>query len=187
LNVNFLFGRNSAIVEEAAMRSNELRWIGLALVLTMVVAAAVGADGGRPNRAVLNEMGLGGLTVISDDQAMAVRGRGFMGSSADAFGNSFATFDSPLGTSHSENGYAAEGEHIAFGKNYSEAGVGITIGRGPSDGGMGAVRQRSRWAGRVVRVGRPGSGRPGGGNQPSRPNVAAIKVFARGFSFAAAH
>jgi hypothetical protein len=165
------------------MRSIELRWIGSALVLTLVVAGSARAQGSRPSQAVLKEMGLGGLTILSDEAAMVVRGRGFMGSSANAFGNSFATFDTPLGTSHSENGYAAEGEHVAFGANYSEAGVGLTIGGGQNGGGMRATGQRNRWSGRV---GRPGGGMPGGRNQVARPNVAAIKVFAGGFSVAGA-
>ena len=75
---------------------------------------AVVASGELYTERVLSEMGLGGLDIMTDAQALTVRGHGFMnGSSARVFGNSFATFDTPSGTSHSENGYAAEGRRHA--------------------------------------------------------------------------
>jgi hypothetical protein len=147
------------------------------------------ADGSRPSQAALMEMGLGGLAVMSDEEALRIRGNGFMGSSVDVFGNSFATFDAPSGTSHSENGYAAEGRHFAFGANFSTAGVLNGRDGGQMNGGMNISGQSSRWIGarrggngRVVD--RPGGGRPGGGNLPG--NITATAVFAGGFSVGAA-
>jgi len=105
--------------------------IGVAMAAAAVQSAI--AEGQRPSQSTLSAMGLGGMAVMSDEDAMSVRGRGYMGgggSSASAFGNSFATFSSPFGTAHSENGYQADGKKFAAGKNYSEAGVALTIDRG---------------------------------------------------------
>ena len=87
----------------------------------------------------LSAMGLSGMTVMSDTDAMAVRGMGFPGCSTcdrtepstRAFGNSFATMNLANcpdcvaidGTSHSENGYVAEGPYYSAGTNFSEAGA----------------------------------------------------------------
>jgi hypothetical protein len=161
------------------MKLRELQWVGLATVLTTVFAAAVVADGSRPSQRVLNEMGLGGLAVMSDDEAMNVRGHGFkLASSVNVFGNSFATFDTPLGTSHSENGYAAEGNHFAFGKNYSEAGIKANIGNA---GGDQNPRPNSSRRGGTSKVG----GRIGAGSL-GIPSGVTIKVFAGGYSVGAA-
>jgi hypothetical protein len=172
----------------------ELSWFGVAVMLAAVVNQAARAEGGRPSRETLREMGLGGLTIMSDAEAFAVRGHGFKGghrmngmnggmrdSSAVATGNSFATFETPFGTSHSENQYAAEGKKFAFGKNHSEAGITLKIGIGghkrPNGGNHGRMN------------GRPGgnhggmNGRPGGGLHA----VVTVKLFAGGHSFAAAH
>jgi hypothetical protein len=103
------------------------------LVTTATTANA--AQGISPN--TLADMGLSGLSVMSDSDALAIRGKGFGGchlcgprkeSSSVAFGNSFATIsldcpDCAEGTAHSENGYAAEGSFAASGDNFSEAGA----------------------------------------------------------------
>ena len=72
-------------------------------------------------------MGLGGLTIMSDDEALAVRGLGFRsgGSSAQASGDSFATINTPMGSAHSENGFNASGKHEASGDDFSFAGTEI--------------------------------------------------------------
>jgi hypothetical protein len=168
------------------MKVLEIRWVSLAIGMLAVFAASAVADGGRPSQRVLSEMGLGGMTVMSDEEALSVRGRGFkLASSVDAFGNSFATIDTPLGTSHSENGYAAEGRHIAFGKNRSEAGVELSIGGLGDILGNGVDRNSgragARRGGQVGNGGRPG----GGGNNGGLPRVT-IKLFAGGHSIAGA-
>ena len=110
----------------------------LAAALVCAAATSARADGGI-SASTLNEMGLGGLQVMSDSDAMAVRGMGFFGSKAvwkakmskprrdkqpwsKVFGNSFATVNSEHdGGAHSENGYIAEGPYAASGENFSEA------------------------------------------------------------------
>ena len=106
-------------------------------------AGSVKADQGISN-STLSSMGLSGMTVMSDQDALAVRGMGFtapdrhMGSckscgprgskapSSLAFGNSHAAIDIKDGGAESENGYLASGPYAASGENYSEAGSSIT-------------------------------------------------------------
>jgi hypothetical protein len=105
-------------------------------------AGSVRADEGISAN-TLSEMGLSGLTVVSDHDALAIRGMGFRGGlhskgcnscglratkqpwSAVA-GNSFATIGVGDGGAHSENAYAAEGPYAASGENYSEAASEVT-------------------------------------------------------------
>jgi hypothetical protein len=114
-----------------------------AILLCAAASTAEAANG--ISTSTLAEMGLSGLSVMSDSDALAIRGKGFFGCrlcghrssvepSSVAFGNSFATISladacpdcGPEGTSHSENGYAAEGPFAASGDNFSEAGVEVT-------------------------------------------------------------
>jgi hypothetical protein len=112
-----------------------------AALLCVTATPAVAANG--ISSGTLAEMGLAGLTVMSDSDALAIRGKGFcrlcghrssVEPSSVAFGNSFATISlgdacpecGPDGTSHSENGYAAEGPFAASGENFSEAGAEVT-------------------------------------------------------------
>jgi hypothetical protein len=162
------------------MRTYELKWVIAGTLVAMNFNAVAIAEDSRPSQGVLNAMGLGGLTVITDDEALSVRGHGFkQGSLVNAFGNSFATIDTPLGTSHSENGYASDGQHIAFGKNRSEAGIELSIGGLGNGLGLAAGRAGARWGRNVGRGGLPG----GGGNNGGLPRVT-IKLFGGGYSVA---
>jgi hypothetical protein len=109
------------------------------------------------------------------------------------FGNSFATIDTPFGGAHSENGYTADGEHFAKGRNFSEAGVEFTRGgspHGPKPGkggndwrGMGG----KRWGGMAWRGKPGGGGHHGGGHHGGGTSrVTSVRVFAGGFSSASA-
>jgi len=157
-----------------------------AAALAAALSQSTRADDSRPSEQTLAAMGLSSMTVVSDEQAMNVRGHGFMGggSSAVAFGNSFATFNTPFGTSHSENGYAAEGRKFAAGDNYSEAGVELRITR--SRGGIFGKSGGGMTGGNAWR-GKPGGnmgGHPGGAG---RTTSFSVRVFAGGFSSAWAH
>jgi len=116
----------------------------LVAALLCVAGSAIADEG--ISFSTLNDMGLSGLTVMSDHDALAIRGKGFgvhrkfkeccgpRGGkpSSEAFGNSFATInvencpDCVTGSAHSENAYNAEGPYAASGENYSEAGATIT-------------------------------------------------------------
>jgi hypothetical protein len=127
------------------------QWIGGSVLVAIGLAAtlagsAARAEGGRPSRQALQAMGLGSLVVMSDDEAMGVRGMGFMGggnkgvqSYVRVTGSSFATYNGPNSDgSHSENSYFAEGKHDAKGTNLSYAGVAdiwISSGKGGKDMG----------------------------------------------------
>lgn len=90
----------------------------LATVALVVAANTSRADNHIPNNA-LNEMGLSGLTVMSDSEAMNVRGQGF----AFAGGISWTTvglFDNSAG---SVNVYGTLGKYEASGANASVGGV----------------------------------------------------------------
>jgi hypothetical protein len=138
----------------------------LTLIATLVcVAGTAKADNGIPSN-MLGQMGLQGLTVISDRDALAIRGLGLDGSnfhlkndccgprgsaspSAMAMGSSGATIDvggsvadncpgcNITGSSHSENSYNAVGPYSASGSNYSEAGT--TISKAEIVDGVGAL------------------------------------------------
>jgi hypothetical protein len=138
------------------------RWQILAWSIGMIAFGGQVAHAldGQPSKSALQEMGLGGLSVMSDDEALAVRGLGFSsGSLAQASGNSFATINTPFGSAHSENAYASQGKHKAGGDNFSFAGFAVTTkGHKPSDGGGGGYG------------GMPGNGNGGYGGMPGNGN-----------------
>jgi hypothetical protein len=149
--------------------------VGLGVVLAIGVLAALAspaahAESGRPSRQMMEAMGLGSLVVISDDEAMAVRGHGYKGGShVVVSGNSFATVNGgPLGGAHSENAYSADGKHKASGSNSSYAGVAdiwISTG-GHKDKGNGGSKPRGDYGGMPgggMNGGHPGGGYGGGG------------------------
>lgn len=157
-----------------------IRWIGLCVVMGLVAESAsmARADEGRPSRAALEAMGLGSLVVMSDDDASAVRGQGYMGGSyVRVTGSSFATIEGPDGGSHSENSYFAEGKHKAKGHNSSYAGV-ADIWFGGKGGHKGGDKPRSggNYGGwKPGSNGYPGSGYPGGGGYGH------VKIHARAY------
>jgi hypothetical protein len=122
--------------QEQTQTMNKALLSTFAAALILSTATTASAANGISGT-TLSDMGLSGLTVMSDSDAMAIRGKGFGGcdlcghrkdSSSVAFGNSFATIsldcpDCAEGTAHSENGYAAEGSFAASGDNFSEAGA----------------------------------------------------------------
>jgi hypothetical protein len=110
----------------------------VAALVCVAVSNAKAADGISAN--TLSAMGISGMKVMSDTDALAIRGKGFIGicescgrtePSTRVFGNSFATMNLEScpdcvaldGNSHSENGYIAEGPFYSAGTNFSEAGA----------------------------------------------------------------
>jgi hypothetical protein len=176
------------------MRVRELIWFVVAIAATAIAAQSIRAESGRPSRQTLAAMGLEGISVLSDNDAMSIRGFGFKGgnggSSVAVFGNSFATINTPFGSAHSENGYAAEGSKFAVGANHSEAGVEITVSGGrtgaKSPGGNYGGKGGMKWGGKGGHGGM--GGKPGGGGHGGKPTtVLRVRVFAGGSSFARAH
>lgn len=89
------------------------------MVAVMVASHSLAAD--VPSQATLADMGLADLAVISDDDALAVRGFGYR--SAIAYGKSWASVAIKGGSAGSENGYLAKGKNVAKGHNLSFAEV----------------------------------------------------------------
>jgi hypothetical protein len=121
---------------------------------------------GAINDATLSAMGLGGATIVSDDDAMQVRGTGF----AIAAGGSFAFVGSHRAAAGSANGYLAAGRHFAGGVNKSYAGKTVT---------KIEISGRPQRPGPVVRNGNP---QP----RPTRTvTIKSVRVYAGGYSAAA--
>jgi hypothetical protein len=136
------------------------------LVAALVCVAAGNAKAESISAETLSAMGLSSMTVMSDSEGMAVRGKGFSGhsvgcsqcdrgiTSAKAFGNSFATMDLegcpdciPIGgSSSSENGYLAVGPYYAAGTNFSEAGASYTTVESVDIGGVANVLTKTTTA-----------------------------------------
>lgn len=112
--------------------------LSLAAVLVCFAASARADEG--ISASTLSEMGLAGLNVVSDHDALAIRGMGFRGGDhckscgargkkspySRVSGNSFATIETKDGAAHTENAYFAEGPYGASGENLSEAGSEVT-------------------------------------------------------------
>jgi hypothetical protein len=112
------------------------------MILPMLVAALVCVAGSAKadgiSASTLDEMGLSGLTVVSDSDALSIRGMGWTDSMnvwkakkrkdtkqiwSAAAGNSIATVTDKHGngSATSQNSYGAEGPYAASGENFSEA------------------------------------------------------------------
>jgi hypothetical protein len=116
--------------------------LSLVAAALFCVAGSAKAEGISEN--TLADMGLSGMSVMSDADAMSVRGHGFSGHGkmgkgckscgprgtkspySRAFGSSFANIETKDGDAHTENGYFSEGPYGASGENYSEAGSSVT-------------------------------------------------------------
>ena len=112
-----VYWKQGAIFGSTAMRT-QLVGLGLMMIVAAVLASDVATAAGRAG-SELEAMGLGSLVVMSDDDAMSVRGQGYKGGSSVAVsGNSFATINSPIGGAHSENAqlgrWQAQGQRLEF-------------------------------------------------------------------------
>lgn len=163
-----------------------------ASAMVVSLATAAGAQQGLPSRATLEAMGLGGLEILSDGQALAVRGSGYKDSGngggstwATAAGKSWASAASGHKSAASTNSYYVKANDYAFGKTFSHAGVSSKKsghsgknGHGGGDNGPPAPSAANgnygqSWSGAnqsgnshsgMSRSGSGGSGNHGGGN-----------------------
>ena len=94
-----------------------------AVALLVALSGSAMADNGAISSAKLDAMGLSGIELMSDADAMQIRGQGF----SLAFGISYATISGRGGASAgSLDGYLAKGKYMAMGEHYSEAGTSVT-------------------------------------------------------------
>ena len=104
-----------------------------ALALIVALSGSAVADNGI-SQATLQDMGLAGIELMSDADAMAIRGMGFefgdrvpnppLGDKpwSLAFGISYATVESGHSEAGTVDGFIAEGKFMAAGEHLSEAG-----------------------------------------------------------------
>ncbi len=105
-----------------------------ALALIVAVSGSAVADNGI-SQATLQDMGLAGIELMSDADAMAIRGMGFefenrvpnppLGDKpwSLAFGISYATVESGKSDAGTVDLFVAEGKFMAAGEHFSEAGI----------------------------------------------------------------
>jgi hypothetical protein len=100
-----------------------------ALALAITLSSSALAENGAISAARLNEMGLAGIEVMSDAEALEVRGMGFTDghkSLSLAFGISYATVETNdrhlgEGSAGTLDGFLAVGKYMAMGEHLSEA------------------------------------------------------------------
>jgi hypothetical protein len=145
-------------------------------VLLVAASSTVQAEQGLPSQSMLTDMGLASIVVMSDADAMAVRGRGYQpnyeeqhyGSkpSATAYGSSYASISGYGAHANTQDGFYSSGRHFAGGKHKSRAYIVVTTNGGGGHGGGGY-----------------GGGHGSSKSQP-KPQVKKIVVFAGGYSYA---
>ncbi len=97
-----------------------------ALALVVALSGSAMAENGAISTATLNEMGLAGIELMSDEAAMKIRGQGFLvdDSASLAFGLSFASveYDNDLeGEGLTIDAFLADGKYMAMGEHLSKA------------------------------------------------------------------
>ena len=107
-----------------------------ALALVVALSGSATAENGAISSATLNEMGLASMQIMSDEEALAVRGLGWLDDYeiptrhakkpwSLAFGVSFAGVEfennNLEGKAGTKNGFFAKGKFMAMGEHLSEA------------------------------------------------------------------
>ena len=113
-----------------------MKFYASALVIAAMLCGTVVADSGVVSDSTLRAMGLSGMQVMTDAEALAVRGKGWDGGGylevpnghhskpwSLAGGASFAAVGDDDVEAGTVNFYLAEGEYAASGTNFSEAGA----------------------------------------------------------------
>jgi hypothetical protein len=118
-----------------------MKYFALACAVTATMAS-LGWAADRPNQQILSDMGLGGITIMSDDEALSVRGMGW--GSAKAYGKSWANVHVDGASAGSENAYSSSGKHKAWGESDSHAAVIIVKAK---LGGGGHGGDNNDWSG----------------------------------------
>ena len=154
----------------------------VAMGLCGLVIGSAQADQGMLSQSTLSAMGLSGMQVMSDSDAMEIRGHGYdpwrghgkkAKNMALAWGYSYAHVHKGKGVAHTKDGFKAKGKHKASGKHLSKAGYVVKH------------RPKRRGGGGPNTLGVPPGG--GGGKPPKPPVKHKVVVFAGGFSHASVH
>lgn len=105
-----------------------------ALALIVALTGNALAEDGTVSETTLQEMGLAGMQVMSDEAALAIRGKGWQGQShkkqvkpsSMAYGHSYANVGHEDVGAGTKDGYFAKGQYMAGGEHFSEAGKTVT-------------------------------------------------------------
>ena len=106
-----------------------------ALALVVALSGSALAENGTVGTTTLQDMGLAGLEIMSDESAMEIRGKGYQGGNhqphvkkpwSAAYGSSFAGIAYEGAEAGTLDGFAAEGKYMAAGEHFSEAGKTVT-------------------------------------------------------------
>jgi len=116
-----------------------------ALALLVAFSGSAFAENGVVNEATLQAMGLSGIQVMSDDAALAIRGKGYMPMTPPVIDGSEKPWSLASGFSYANvggasldeysvhgtgagtiDGFVAEGQFMASGEHFSEAGRTVT-------------------------------------------------------------
>jgi len=97
-----------------------------ALALVVALSGSAMAENGAINSTTLNEMGLTGIELMSDEAAMEIRGQGFLKSKSAslAFGLSlaFINYDNEINADGlTIDAFLADGKYMAMGEHLSKA------------------------------------------------------------------
>lgn len=94
------------------------RWTGLVIALVFLCQALASAEEGLPSQATLKAMGLSDMQVMSDQEALAVRGQG-----AHAWGDSYARIGTRADSAETNDNahYNARGKYYAAGGSYARS------------------------------------------------------------------
>ena len=144
------------------------------LSVALLIAGSAQAADGLPSQSLLSDMGLAGISVMNDADAMAIRGFGYKPKyddhhysnkpSATAYGSSYASVSGYGAHASSQDGFESHGKYHAGGKHGSRA---------------------------YIKVTKRGGGGNGGGNgnwKPKpKPQVKKVEVFAGGYAYASSH
>lgn len=136
------------------MTVQRMTWTCFAIAIVGLLIPTASAEQNLPSRAALEAMGLADLEVLSDDQAISIRGQGFKESGGDTWitadGKSWASGGSGHKRGVSIDYYHVVADHVAYGRNKSSA------GKSSKKSGHG---------------GKKGGGKKGGGNGNNPPSA----------------
>lgn len=88
-----------------------MKTFAIACAAMMLLAATASASDLAVSKSTLNEMGFGGMQMMSDTDGMAVRGKATF---AEVRGRSSASWFSPSGTQMSQNEFRAGANHLGL-------------------------------------------------------------------------
>ena len=115
-----------------------------ALALAVMMSASALAENGAVSSTTLDAMGLSGMQVMSDEEAMAVRGRGFVSAYGDSsssirLGLNFGPLGQLQADTSTADGFYSDGRYLAGGSHQSESLFSGSLSESVEVSGVGTV------------------------------------------------